>query len=199
MTISIIDTQGFNIAGTAMRLSYGSNRKTMDTKTDGNHEMFKDDYYLLKRLIQKGNSHAKVMRMVHIYLDINAPRYWWAEFDTYKVGTVTMSESTMHTIKNGLLDVSHFENGIQLPDAYLNAINSAIDNKLSIHEIKQLLPESFLQRRIVDVNYQTLRSMYFDREHHKLPEWKQFCAFIKKEVPFSELIWTVKSKEEIHG
>lgn len=199
MVLTSIDSYGFGVAGMAVRLSYGSNRKTMDIKIDGNFSMFKDDFYLLKRLIQKGNSHAKVMRMVHTYLDITAPRYWWAEFDTYKIGTVTMSESTMHTIKKEPLQSSNFEEGDKLPDQYLTTLNNAIAANAPVQEIKRLLPESFLQRRIVDVNYQTLRAMYFDREHHKLPEWTQFCTFVKEELPFSELIWTIKSKGGIDG
>lgn len=194
MEVLVMDTEGFNPAMKAMRLSFNSERKkNLDFIESKYQSLYTEDYELVRNLIKKGDSHAKVMRMVTVWLDITAPRYWWAEMDTYKIGTVTMSESTMHTIMKKELDSENFEGGMDL--ATLNELNEFIKNR-QFMKLKKKLPESFLQRRIVCTNYQTLRHIYFDRRNHKLPEWKYFIDRVLLLLPFSDLITIEPDKNQ---
>lgn len=194
MEVLVMDTEGFNPAMKAVRLSFNSERKkNLDFIESKYQSLYTEDYELVRNLIKKGDSHAKVMRMVTVWLDITAPRYWWAEMDTYKIGTVTMSESTMHTIMKKELDSENFEGGMDL--ATLNELNEFIKNR-QFMKLKKKLPESFLQRRIVCTNYQTLRHIYFDRRNHKLPEWKYFIDRVLLLLPFSDLITIEPDKNQ---
>jgi hypothetical protein len=193
MELTAIDTEGFNPAMKAMRLSFKSDHKHLDFIESKYQSLYTEDYELIRKLIARGDSHAKVMRMVTVWLDIIAPRYWWAQFDTYKVGSVEMSESTMHTIMQRELKSDDFEEGMDL--ATLNELNGFIKNK-QFRKLKRKLPESFLQRRIVCTNYQTLRHIYFDRKKHKLPEWKYFIDRILWLLPFSDLITVEPDKNQ---
>lgn len=194
MEVLVMDTEGFNPAMKAVRLSFNSERKkNLDFIESKYQSLYTEDYELVRNLIKKGDSHAKVMRMVTVWLDITAPRYWWAEMDTYKIGTVTMSESTMHTIMKKELDSENFEGGMDL--ATLNELNEFIKNR-QFMKLKKKLPESFLQRRVVCTNYQTLRHIYFDRRNHKLPEWKYFIDRVLLLLPFSDLITIEPDKNQ---
>lgn len=194
MEVLVMDTEGFNPAMKAMRLSFNSERKkNLDFIESKYQSLYTEDYELVRNLIKKGDSHAKVMRMVTVWLDITAPRYWWAEMDTYKIGTVTMSESTMHTIMKKELDSENFEGGMDL--ATLNELNEFIKNR-QFMKLKKKLPESFLQTRVVCTNYQTLRHIYFDRRNHKLPEWKYFIDRVLLLLPFSDLITIEPDKNQ---
>jgi hypothetical protein len=106
-----------------------------------------------------------------VWLDIEAPRYWWQQFDTYRIGVTKQSESTMHTILRTRLYPMHFET--KIPEVVLNELNEAIENK-EFEYAKGMLPESFLQRRIVCTNYKTLRHIVKQRRNHKLYEWQLF-------------------------
>lgn len=193
MEITAVDTEGFNPAMKAMRLSFKSDHKHLDFIESKYQSLYTEDYELIRKLIARGDSHAKVMRMVTVWLDIIAPRYWWAEFDTYKVGSVEMSESTIHTIMQRELKTTDFEDGMDL--ATLNELNEYVKNK-QFMKLKRKLPESFLQRRIVCTNYQTLRHIYFDRKKHKLPEWKYFIDRVLWLLPFSDLITVEHDKNQ---
>jgi hypothetical protein len=194
MEVLVMDTEGFNPAMKAMRLSFNSERKkNLDFIESKYQSLYTEDYELVRNLIKKGDSHAKVMRMVTVWLDITAPRYWWQEMATYGVGTVTMSESTMHTIMKKELDSENFEGG--MPEEILCYLNDHIKRK-DFMAIKATLPESFLQRRVVCTNYQTLRHIYFDRRNHKLPEWKYFIDRILWSLPFSDLITIEPDKNQ---
>ena len=165
-----------------------------------------NDLDLMKRLRNAGTDHRKFMRMIAVYVDITAPLYWWKEFDTYKVGTVANSCSTMHKItakEFALEDFSHEH----LIVAGLNSLKRTIDDLNSAREgylderIKQnpewrkevwwqmiqLLPSSYNQRRTVMLNYEVLANIYKSRRNHKLDEWHTFCDWIEK-LPYSELI-----------
>ena len=187
MTISLLNTAGFDEAFAALNLSYGRTPPEEEAIFQGGFAACPSDIKLLERLVKKGDSHAKVTRMIDVWLDITAPRYWWAEFDTYKVGTTAMSESTMHTLTKRELTSKDFEDGENLPLMCIGVVNTYIEDK-DLDGAKKCLPESFLQRRIVKTNYQTLRHMYFDRKHHKLSLWSRtFVDFIKT-LPFHTLI-----------
>ena len=183
------------------------------------HEMYiadnfiigKNDLNLMKNLVRAGTDHSKFMRMINVTVDITAPRYWWTEFDTYKVGTVRNSCSTMHKIhakEFTLDDFSHehlipetiedeichvsplyaLESHIELLNYYRKRFIETKDKKWWWQMI-QLLPQSYNQRATVQLNYAVLRSIYHsDRKHHKLDEWRTgFMEWIES-LPYSELI-----------
>jgi hypothetical protein len=192
MEVRLIDVRGFQPACIAMRLSFGSKSEKSDIATSElGTFVFTDDRALLLKLIKNGDSHAKVTRMIQCWLDITAPRYWWQEFATYCVGVTTMSESTVHTITDHDLTEDDFEGGMDediLRKLYnMRNLDGFSDKNYMMRAMKHILPESFLQRRIVNLNYQVLRHIYMDRKGHRLPEWKIFLDFIDT-LPFPEFI-----------
>lgn len=193
MLVKIKHVHGLFAAMEAMRLSFNSESLKDDITLDHGIGLNTKDVELASKLVVNGDSHAKVMRMVQVWYDITAPRFWWAEFDTYKQGTATMSESTVHTIKKSPLVGENFENGLVLDDT-LDALNTAIANDDDLMYIKSILPESFLQRRIVNTNYQTLRHIYFDRKNHRLPQWHYFIDEAIKKLPFNAEFITKEKK-----
>lgn len=148
------------------------------------------DMDLAKRLIKAGSADRKFMRMIHVQADVTAPFYWWKEYDTYKVGTTANSCSTMHTIHKRDLTIDDFSHEHLIPvsldclNETIKTINTArqyfIDMKLKEDwwQIIQLLPSSFNQMRTIDLDYETLFSIYHQRKNHKLDEWHQFCDWI---------------------
>ena len=172
---------------------------------DSFHVLGENDHDLMQRLADAGSVHRKYMRMMPVYVRITAPLYWWKEFDTYKVGTVSNSCSTMHKIheKEFTLEDFSFEN---IPSTYnwflnegdlivdlLYALNDARTNYIGTKDKKywwqmiQLLPSSYNQTRNVMMNYEVLANIYQWRKDHKLDEWREFCKWIES-LPYSELI-----------
>ena len=159
-----------------------------------------NDLDLMKRLANAGAVHAKYRRMITVTCDITAPLYWWKEFDTYKVGTVANSCSTMHKIHSKAFVEEDFScerlytpiGGLAF-SMVLDALNSARKNYLTKKdksywdEMIQLLPSSYNQKRTVQLNYEVLVGMYRDRKNHKLEEWRNFCDWILG-LPYSEII-----------
>lgn len=158
-----------------------------------------NDKQLMMALRNAGTDHRKFMRMITVYLDITAPLYWWKEFDTYKVGTVVNSCSTMHKITDKpfeLDDFSHEHLGFQsvrvLKDT-IKVMNDFREEFIKDHEkenwwqLIQLLPSSYNQKRTVMLNYEVLANIYKSRRHHKLDEWHTLCDRIES-LPYSELI-----------
>ena len=168
------------------------------------------DNVLAFKLANAGPVHAKYRRMIPVYLDVVAPLYWWKEFDTYKVGTVCNSCSTMHKIheKEFALDdfscehletIARFDEDREMYKPYM-VMKSVIDclnacrktfletkSKTDWWQIIQLLPSSYNQRRTIMLNYEVLSNIYEWRKHHKLDEWQEFCEWIES-LPHSELI-----------
>ena len=150
----------------------------------------KADMELAKRLIKAGSPDRKFMRMIHVQADVTAPFYWWKEYDTYKVGTTANSCSTMHTIHKRDFTLDDFSHEHLIPvsldclNETIKTINTArqyfIDMKLKEDwwQIIQLLPSSFNQMRTIDLDYETLFSIYHQRKNHKLDEWHQLCDWI---------------------
>lgn len=175
------------------------NKSDSDLSTDS---LGNADLDLAIRLRNAGTDHRKFMRMIIVYLDITAPLYYWKEFDTYKVGTVANSCSTMHKIADKeftLEDFSceHLENSwlAHLKET-IRLLNEARDayhwcntdaKKEWWWQMIQLLPSSYNQKRTVMLNYEVLANMYKSRRNHKLDEWHTFCDWIEK-LPYSELI-----------
>lgn len=158
-----------------------------------------NDLKLMTTLRNAGTDHRKFMRMITVYLDITAPLYWWKEFDTYKVGTVANSCSTMHKITDKpfeLDDFSHEHLGFQsvrvLKDT-IKVMNDFREEFIKDHEkenwwqLIQLLPSSYNQKRTVMLNYEVLANIYKSRRHHKLDEWHTLCDRIES-LPYSEMI-----------
>lgn len=193
------------------------------TDTETFFEMGENDFDLMTRLRDAGTDHRKFMRMITVYVDITAPLYWWKEFDTYKIGTVANSCSTMHKIhakEFTLEDFSH-EHLINSPlverrpgepellnmqaqdmlSIVIGVLNSARFNYLETKDKKywwqmiQLLPSSYNQRRTVMLNYEVLANIYKSRRNHKLDEWHTFCDWIGS-LPYSEL---TAGKEKDNG
>ena len=180
-----------------------------------------NDLDLMKRLAKGGPVHAKYRRMIAVYVDITAPLYWWKEFDTYKVGTVANSCSTMHKIhaKEFTLEDFSCEHLERLPgyigkydspynypsvmDHAITALNEARKMYLETKDKKywwqmiQLLPSSYNQRRTVMLNYEVLAGIYPMRKDHKLDEWRDFCKWIES-LPYSEII-TVGNETILYG
>ena len=179
------------------------NPKTLNT-ADFEFVIGNSDHCLMVALAHNGSTHAKYRRMIPVWVTINAPLYWWKEFDTYKVGTVANSCSTMHKIHDRDLTIDDFscehltdEDGLKVFNDTLQSINKyrslyltaigADKKKEYWYHMIQLLPSSYNQRRTVMLNYEVLASMYKDRHDHKLDEWRCFCDWIK-ELPYSDLI-----------
>lgn len=173
-----------------------------------------NDKNLMKKLAKAGTGHRKFMRMMPVMVRITAPLYWWKEFDTYKVGTVTNSCSTMHKITEKVFELEDFSTEHMLPESVKNmndiidSLNAARDLYLAYDEARnyyakksllipskkqlwwqliQLLPSSYNQTRNVMLNYEVLYNMYHARKNHKLDEWGEFCKWIET-LEFSFLI-----------
>ena len=158
-----------------------------------------NDRNLMMRLRNAGTDHRKFMRMIVVYVDILAPLYWWKEFDTYKVGTVRNSCSTMHCIHKHKFDLNDFSCEDLLPNAEdalchtITTLNFYRDEYLNSkdkqywRQMIQLLPDTYNQRATVMLNYEVLANIYKSRKDHKLDEWHDFCDWIR-ELPYSELI-----------
>ena len=158
-----------------------------------------NDLDLMKRLSKAGSDHAKFLRMINVTCDITAPLYWWKEYDTYKVGTVANSCSTMHKLHAKEFELSDFSWEL-LNGRSLLILETVIDelnfNRNAFIETKerhywdqmiQLLPTSYNQKRTVQLNYQVLKNMYFSRRNHKLDEWHTLCDWIETLPYFKEI------------
>lgn len=152
----------------------------------------KNDLELMQKLIKAGSEHRKFLRQIFVAVDITAPLYWWKEFDTYKIGTVSNSTSTMHKLASTPITIDCFENGEMI---YSFTIAELETNRLKYLETKDKnewkrlivnLPESWLQKRTITVNYENILNMYRQRKNHKLTEWsKSFCDWVKT-LPYAE-------------
>ena len=164
-----------------------------------------NDSILMRKLCAAGNDHAKFMRMITVTADIVAPLYWWKEYDTYKVGTVANSCSTMHKIHEKEFVMQDFSwehlqtsslgiaDSIEVLQYTIDTLNWYRDKYLETKDktcwwqMIQLLPSSYNQRRTVQLNYAVLKNMYHSRKNHKLDEWREFCKWVE-ELPHSYLI-----------
>ena len=174
----------------------------------GNYVLGANDLDLARRLAHAGSDHRKFLRQVFVSVDITAPLYWWKEFDTYKVGTVANSCSTMHKIHAKAFEREDFshdrldEGGLAALDALIAYLESErqkfVENKndrAPWHNMIQLLPSSFNQMRTVTLNYETLINIYYARRHHKLAEWHTLCDWILT-LPYAADLICVKEEKE---
>lgn len=202
---------GFEHSLRGMRNPMNSHAKS-DSHYNNNYIIGENDLGLAQRLIKAGNEHRKFMRQIFVSVDITAPLYWWKEFDTYKVGTVANSTSTMHKLATtpitlDCFEIDDYDRDLSLAD---NPKDDELDNistfeedviyvlenirqkyletkdKRYWKELVRWLPESWLQTRTVTMNYENIRNMYFQRRNHKLTEWSE--SFVKwvETLPYAE-------------
>lgn len=154
-----------------------------------------NDKGLAMKLSKAGTDHRKFLRMITVYADITAPLYWWKEFDTYKVGTVANSCSTMHKLTSKRLTLDDFSIDNNEPGYYVDILydlNALIDNYKKTNDIKYfrmlvgLLPSSYNQKRTVMLNYEVLANIYKSRQGHKLKEWHEFIEWIEG-LPYTDI------------
>ena len=181
------ETYGFEAAVRGMR-----NPMNSWSKSDSAFpEIGENDLGLMKKLVKAGSDHSKFMRMINVTCDITAPLYWWKEFDTYKVGTVANSCSTMHKIHDKEFTIDDFshehltersmrllKNCVVFELNYNRDLFISTKDKQYWHNMIQLLPTSYNQRRTVQLNYAVLQNMYHARKAHKLDEWRDFCKWV---------------------
>ena len=173
---------------------------------DGNYVLGENDLSLAKRLAHAGSDHRKYLRQIFVSVDITAPLYWWKEFDTYKVGTVANSTSTMHKIHAKAFERDDFSHD-RLDEAGLAALDALIvyleserqkfvadkENRQPWHNMIQLLPSSYNQMRTVTLNYENLINMYYARRTHKLAEWHTLCDWILS-LPYANELICIKNE-----
>lgn len=173
---------------------------------DGNYCLGNNDISLGGRLARAGSDHRKFLRQIFVSMDINAPLYWWKEFDTYKVGTVANSCSTMHKIQAKEFTRADFSCDRMTDDA-LAVLDTTIaflekervrfietKERDAWHNMIQLLPSSYNQLRTVTLNYEVLINIYYARKHHKLAEWHTLCHVIE-ELPYAKDFILVKGTD----
>lgn len=209
-----IDTYGWGAAVRGMRNPMNSWEKSdssflVDEETGFAFADFlgEKDLDLMRRLRRAGSDHRKYLRMITVTMDITAPLYWWKEFDTYKVGTVANSTSTMHKIHAAEFSIDNFSHEHMLPNTIaklgdiVEVLNTARNSFLGTGDKEywwqmiQLLPSSYNQRRTIQMNYETCLNIYNARKNHKLDEWRAFCQEIRN-LPYFEEICIDNDKAE---
>ena len=175
---------------------------------EGQYLLGENDLALALRLCAAGSDHRKFIRQILVSMDITAPMYWWKEFDTYKVGTVANSTSTMHKLHARPLELSDFSTDHLTPAslaefgryvAYLETVRqryAADKNRADWYDLIQLLPSSYNQLRTVTMNYEVLANIYYARRGHKLDEWRTLCAAIL-ELPYAQAMLGAVGGEEL--
>jgi hypothetical protein len=185
MKVKILHETDINLALFGLGLSHGL--------TSGmTYELFLQDISLQGRLVQvakrlapMGRGHNKFLESIQVWLEIQAPRYVWQDLDTYRVGVTKQSEATNHTIMKRELRQSDFET--MIPEHFLHEINKRIELKDFIG-VKNILPESFLQKRIVNTNYKCLQNIIEQRKEHRLPQFKLLCKYLLSNLKYKDLL-----------
>lgn len=166
-----------------------------------------NDLALMKALIKSGTEHRKFLRMIHVQMDIEAPLYWWKEFETYKIGTVSNSCSTMHKIHSKEFTVDDFSHehldrfSTEVLGWTIKALNGSREDYMKSKskddwwQMIQLLPSSYNQLRTVDLNYEVLLNQYCQRKDHKLDEWRIYCEQIKYFPYLNDFIEVLKNEQ----
>ena len=199
------DIYGFQHAIRGMRNSWNSWEKS---DSFGNN-IGPEDLRLMTKLSKAGPEHSKFLRFIIVYIDVMAPLYWWKQYDTYKVGTVANSTSTMHKLMSKKFTIDDFafddmvDGGIDSMEAVITELNhwrdvyfevddSDVETKKSMfNTVNKILPQSYMQLRTLCLNYQVLQNIYKQRRGHKLKEWTTFCDWIER-LPYSDELITLK-------
>lgn len=176
------------------------------TDEDGGFVLGPEDLKLARRLYRAGSDERKYLRQIFVSVDITAPLYWWKEYDTYKVGTVANSTSTMHKIHANAFLREDFSCERMTPEALacLDQVIAVLEERRQMFvetndrnawdDMIQLLPSSYNQKRTCTLNYENLVNMYFARMRHKLPEWRRFCGWVAglpyfEDITVRENLW----------
>ena len=198
MRYKVLHCAGYEQAVLGMMLSYGKTSFDDFTATD------EDRYRVAAKLAPMDRGHNKFLEQIQYWILIQAPLFWWKQADTYRVGISKSSESTMHkSWKNGLtqemFETPIFQDTLSNLNNSIREYNSPIvkpDRKKYLETlIIGNLPDGYLQTRLLNVNAKCLRNMYFQRREHKLKQWRDFCDWIKTELPYGDLITAEKEKE----
>jgi len=209
MEVNVLSEWGYDLALYGISLSYKDRSIPFEnwffySEYQGNRERLdalkkqERSKQVSQGLAKLGKGHDKFLRQIMLWVDIEAPRYWWSEFDTYKIGTVAQSESTMHTLLRRPVTREDFE-GKCLSEMELAAFNKRLEKAKKtkdISSIKKYLPESYLQRRLVTLNYSVLRCIIGQRRDHKLSEWQLFINRVMESVEHPEYLQDLVRSEE---
>lgn len=198
MRYKFLQCAGFESSVHGMMLSYGK------TSFDNFSALYSDVERLATKLAPKDGGHNKFLEQIQYWILVQAPLFWWKQADTYRVGVSKSSESTMHkSWKNGLtqemFEYTVFQSTLDALNDVIREYGSPIvtaDRKQFLEKvIVNNLPDGYLQTRLLNVNAKCLRNMYFQRREHKLKQWRDFCAWIKTELPYGDLITAERGKE----
>ena len=201
LTIENVEIFGYKAAIRGMR-----NPMNSWSKSDSNADLIGQNDEQLMLALAKAPEERKYLRMIHVQFDVTAPLYWWKEFDTYKVGTVANSCSTMHKIHSKEFTVDDFSHehldrfSTEVLGWTIKALNGSREDYMKYKskddwwEMIQLLPSSYNQLRTVDLNYEVLLNQYFQRKDHKLDEWRIYCEQIKCFPYLNDFIEVLKNE-----
>lgn len=171
MIVEILEESGKAWALLGLSLSYNQDELKMEN--------------ISCSLASKDGGHNKFLESIIMWIDITAPRYWWQQFDTYRVGITKQSQSTMHTLLKTPITTDFFD--LEIPEETISRLENLRSEK-RFDQLKYELPEGFLQRRIVCTNYKTLRNIISQRKRHKLKEWKFFIRTILENAKYKEYL-----------
>ena len=194
------DVSDFDVVVHAARNSWGSWENSDSGYVNGEYVLGDNDYALLAKLCKAGSDHRKAIRFANVFVDITAPLSWWKQMDTYRVGTVCVSTSTMHTLARGAITPDMFtlesrddeiiaaaaENMYNTCESFRQLYLRTNDKKYW-RALIDLLPEGFMQTRTLMLNYEVLHNAYHSRRGHRLTEWHDFCDWVET-LPYSDLI-----------
>ena len=198
MRYKVLHCAGYEQAVLGMMLSYGKTSFDDFTATDEDRDR------VATKLAHMDGGHNKFLEQIQYWILVQAPLFWWKQADTYRVGISKSSESTMHkSWKNGLtqemFEYPVFQDTLDALNDVIREYGSPLvtaDWKKFLEKvIANNMPDGYLQTRLLNVNAKCLRNMYFQRREHKLREWRDFCAWIKDELPYGDLITAEKEKE----
>ena len=198
MRYKVLYCAGYEQAVLGMMLSYGKTSFDDFTATDEDRDR------VATKLAPMDGGHNKFLEQIQYWILIQAPLFWWKQADTYRVGISKSSESTMHkSWKNGLtkemFETPIFQDTLNNLNKFIdeyNADKTTTERKAYLQDlIIGNLPDAYLQTRLLNVNAKCLRNMYFQRRYHKLKQWREFCDWIKTELPYGDLITAEKEKE----
>lgn len=188
--VEIINESGFYPALYGLGLSYGKTSKIFYGDFIYHDTLNNSVYKVSKNLYNKDGGHNKFLESMEIWMIVEAPRFWWSEADTYRLST-KQSESTMHTIKKQILTQDMFYQPIE--ENYLNYLNNKMKcDNIDIEEIKNDLPEGFLQSREWKLSYNVLRNIIKQRKNHRLKSWQLFCQEVLEQVEHKEYFEDLK-------
>lgn len=190
MEIEVINESGLEQAILGMQFSFKKECPISDIPIDFHdpewYAQHEKGMIVAKRLCKKDLGHSKFLQCIQVWMIVRAPLYWWKQFDQYKIATTTLSKSTMHTLMKKKLDVSDFTGSYIYPKDMVE-LNKYIEAK-EFDVVNALLPHSFLQTRMVNTNYKSLRNMLKQRKGHKLNEWKYFEEEVLRQLNTPELL-----------